>query len=278
VAEVVPLVRAGRPRAWVGRAAAAVVLLVVLTGVVATPGGRSAAASILERFRAEQIEVVPVDFSAVDPAALEALEEVVVLDGLDDLAEPEEVADLDAAADVAGFTATPMTVPDGFGGPVTVLAQAPQTVRVEIADLPDLAAEVRGAVLVLHVPGAVVQRVGGDEEGPVAVRGEAGTLEVTVEGGPSLAEVRDALLALPGLPPETVATLRGIEDWQTTLPVPVPVGEVPWRETTVGGAPALAFGDESGIGSVVLWREGERFVGVGGMLPLSESQRLAEAG
>lgn len=97
-----------------------------------------------------------------------------------------------------------------------------------------------------------------------------------MEGDPSLAQVRDGLLSLPGLPQDTIAALRAIEDWETTLPLPVPVGGISWAETTVAGRPALAFGDESGLGSVLLWHDGERFVGVGGPLPLSHVRAMAE--
>ena len=84
--------------------------------------------------------------------------------------------------------------------------------------------------------------------------------------------------AWSGLPAETVAALREIEDWETTLPLPVPVGDIAWEETTVAGHPAVAFGDESGLGSALLWHDGDHFVGVGGRLPLSQVRRLAEAG
>lgn len=281
-AEVVLLVRPERFRRRLPRAAAAAVALVVAGAVLVTPGGRTAAAALLERFRAEQLAVVPVDLAAVDPAALEALVAVADLEGLEAVLEPREVADLTEAAAISGIEAAPLdaaALPAGAQGPVTILAQAPQTVRVDFADDADLAPALRDAVLVLDMPGAVVQAVGGDESRPTAVRGEAGMLEVTVEGGPSLAEVRDALLALPGLlPPATVAALRGIEDWETTLPLPVPVGYVAWEPTTVDDRPALAFGDETGLGSALLWRDGDRWIGVGGTLPLAEVRRLADAG
>lgn len=281
-AEVVSLGRAGGWRgASLGQAAAALVILVVVAGLVVTPGGRAAASSLLERFRSEQVAVVPVDLAAFDPAALEALVEVADIEGLEQLAHPQPVADLREAAEISGIEAAPLNtaaLPPDVTGRVIVRAQAPQTVRVDLADHPDLPAEVRGAVLVVHVPGAVVQTVGWVRGVPAVVRGEAGMLEVAVEGGPSLGQVRDALLSLPGLPPEAVAALRGIEEWETTLPLPVPLGHVVWQETTVHGRPALAFGDETGVAAALLWRDGGHFVGVGGMLPLSEARRLAEEG
>ena len=261
------------------RAAAGLVAVVLVGGMLATSGGRAAAASWLERFRAERVTAVPVDFAAVDPAALEGLVDLADIEGLDGIVDPQPVADLDAAATVAGFGASPLdrdALPSTVQGPVEVLAQAPQTVRITFSQQADVPADIRGVTLLLHVPGAVVQTVGSDGDGPVAVRGEAGALEVVVEGGQSLSEIRDALLSLPGLPEETVAALRAIEEWETTLPLPVPAGRIAWSETTVAGRPALAFGDESGVASVLLWHDGERFVGVGGTLPLSQVRELAE--
>lgn len=278
VAPVVPLSqRRFDSAAWM-RAAAAFVAVALVGGMLSTPGGRAAAASWLERFRAEQVTAVPVDFTTVDPAALEGLIDLAEVEGLDDIVDPQPVADLEAAAGVAGFTASPLNrdaLPPAAQGPVHVLAQAPQTVRITFPEQPDIPADIHGVTLVLKVPGAIVQAVGNDD-GPVAIRGEAGTLEVLVEGDASLAEVREALLSLPGLPQETVAALRAIEDWETTLPLPVPAGRIAWSETTVAGRPGLAFGDESGLASVLLWHDGERFVGVGGRLPLSQVRQLAE--
>lgn len=275
-AEVVTLTSTPRRRFALprSRVAALLVLFVFAGGVLSTPGGRAAASALLERFRAERLAVVPLDLAAVDPAALQGLVDAAQVEGLEDVQEPQQVADLAEAAAVSGIEATPLDIsalPPDVAGPVTVLAQPPQTVRISFSE-----GALRDAVLVLEVPGAVLQAVGGVDGLPAVARGEAGTLEATVEGGPSLAEVRDALLALPGLPPETVAALRAIEDWETTLPLPVPVGQVAWQETSVNGRPGLAFGDETGLGSALLWREGDRFVGVGGMLPLSEVRLLAE--
>lgn len=281
LAPAVALPRRRRDAGSLLRVAASVLTVLLVGGLLSTSSGRAAAASFLERFRAERLAAVPVDFAAVDPAALKGLFELADVKDLDQLVDPQPVHSLDAAADVAGFTVTPLNrdaLPAGFTGPVEVLAQAPQTVRITFPDRGDVPADIRGATLVLDVPGAVVQAVGGEGDRPVAIRGEAGSLEVAVEGGPTLAEVRDSLLSLPGLPAETMAALREIDDWETTLPLPVPVGGIAWSETTVAGRPALAFGDETGVGSVLLWHDGDRFVGVGGSLPLSQTRALAEGG
>ena len=82
--------------------------------------------------------------------------------------------------------------------------------------------------------------------------GAARELEVGVEGNVSLAELREFLLTLPDLPPETVRQLRAIEDWRTTLPIPVPVDQIAWQPVTIAGGPGLLLADDSGIGSGAL--------------------------
>jgi hypothetical protein len=277
---VVPLQRR-EPRRWPRLGRVAVALLVMVGGgVLATPTGRAAAASLLERFRAERVAVVPFDVASVDPEAIEALARVAEVEGVDRIAR-RQVPDVAAASAIAGFDVEPLdagALPAAVTGPVRVIAQAPQTVRVTFPDHADVPRGMRDAVLVLDVPGVVLQTISGRDGEPVVIRGEAGSLEVSVEGGASLAQVRAALLSLPGLPPETVAALREIEDWDTTLPLPVPVDHIAWEETTVAGRRALAFGDESGLASALLWHEGDHFVGVGGRLPLSQVRQLAEAG
>ena len=73
------------------------------------------------------------------------------------------------------------------------------------------------------------------------------------EGGASLAELREVVLDLPGLP-QTAAQLRAIGDWRATLPLPVPSDEVRWRSATVGGAEALSFADRTGRLNALLWQ------------------------
>jgi len=293
-----PAVAPLRPRRRVPdatRVAAAVVALAVVTGLV-TPAGRAAADALLANFRAESIQVVPVDVASVDLRALEGLLDYAEVEG--ELEEPRDVADLAEAAQVAGFLPEALDVNAlpadlranagvGLDGPadaapfseaeVGFVASAPQRVRIAFDEGPGVPEELVGTTLVLDLPGVVLQKVGGGEGVPAFVRGEAGRLQVAVEGGRSLAEVRDALLDLPGLPPETVASLRAIEEWETTLPLPVPMGSLAFDQTTVDGNPGVAFGDDTGSGAALLWSTDERFVGVGGFLPLAEVRRIAEA-
>jgi hypothetical protein len=75
--------------------------------------------------------------------------------------------------------------------------------------------------------------------------------------------LREDLLALPGLPPDFVAQLRSIEDWQTTLVIPVPEGHSS-DDVTINGQPGLLITSDDGEGAVALWEsDGILFI-VGG--------------
>ena len=74
------------------------------------------------------------------------------------------------------------------------------------------------------------------------------------------------------MPEDTVAQLRAIDDWTTTLPLPIPVDKAIWRETTLNGAPALIITDTTMKVSGILWQRDGVVHGVGGVL--TEQQML----
>jgi hypothetical protein len=107
--------------------------------------------------------------------------------------------------------------------------------------------------------------------------GESGDLTVGTEGGVSLDEFRELLLGLPGQPRETVDQLRAIQDWRTTLPIPVPVDQVSWKPTMVNGAQGIALTGTSGLGSGVIWQQDGHIYGVAGFATDAEVQGVANA-
>ncbi|HSK91193.1 MAG TPA: hypothetical protein VK875_07765 [Euzebyales bacterium] len=251
--------------------AAGIVLLLVATLLVVTPTGRQAAANFLERFRAERFEVVTLDPEA-PTAGFEALADLadVEVDDIDHVV----VTDLDEAGDVAGFAPTPVTsLPDGAQAAES-MASAPATVRITLrADrAPDLPAELDGARLVVSLPGSIVTTyaVGGDQ----LFVAEAGQLVAEAEGA-DLAAVRGYLLSRPEIPEDVAQQLLAIDDWATTVPVPVPVDSIAWRDTTAGGQPALMLEDPMGAG--LLWQRDGRVHAVGGMgADIDELRRIAD--
>ena len=280
--------------------AAALVAALVLTGLVATPGGRAAASGFLAQFRSQRFEAVP-----LDPGQASQVEEVVgdlvetgVFSGsvLEDgtFVEPEVVDDPAEAGRMAGFAVPavdPSVLPAGVERtPERILVTQARAFRVTFdrdqaleylhrngrpgATLPE---RYDGTRLVIQVPAVVVQQFAGRDGGPALLVGKAGTLGLNTEGGASLAELREVLLDLPGLPAGTVARLRAIGDWRATLPLPVPSDEVRSRPVIVGGAEALSFADRTGRVRALLWQRDGHIWGVAGVLGNDEVRNVADS-
>lgn len=239
--------------------AAGVVALAVAVLLVLTPTGREAAADFLAGFRAERFEVVT--FDPEQPMqGLEALGAIADVDVADVEQRPTEVDSLDAAAAVAGFAPSDVaSLPDG-ATLRSIQASAPGMVRLRFrADqAPDLPAELDGATLVVSVPGAVASMY--DVDGQALLVGEAGQLAVEAEGA-DLAAIRAYVLSRPEVPTGLAQQLLAIDDWTTTLPIPVPVDDIVWQDTTVAGAPGLVLSDPLGAG--LLWQADGRIHAIG---------------
>jgi hypothetical protein len=287
-----------RWRAAIGGIATALVLMAIF----AMPQGRSASAQFLGLFRSERFEAVP--FSTVQLQDLEKtfaeLEQIGRVEGLDDLDRGQrQVSTVVEAAQIAGFspkTPDPSSLPAGVSAtPSAIMVLPAGTVRFTFdqarareheratgqpgVQLPD---RFDGAAIVVHTPATVVLRYGGGAGtgsfpgGLGMLVGQAQPLTIEVQGNVSLEEMRVFLLGLPGISPQTVRQLRAIDDWQNTLPVPVPVDEVNWQRTTVAGESGLLLGDNSGLGSVVIWQKDGHLYGVGGGYPAREVRRVAD--
>jgi len=299
----VPLARRRR-RTWPGArgraVAAALAAALVLTGLVATPGGRAAAAGFLGQFRSQRLQAVPVDAGQTNQIAdvLTDLVDSGVFTGdprkIAGFGSPQAVADLAQASRLAGFAVpavAPSALPSGVEHtPRRILVSQAREARITfdrdraLAYLrrhgrPDATLPERfdGAQLVVRVPAAVVQQFAGRDGGPAVLVGEAGMLGLDTEGGASLEELREVVLGLPGLPAETVARLRNIGDWRTTLPIPVPTDQVRSRPTTVDGAQALSFADQTGRLHALLWQRGGHIWGVAGVLGADEARDVAQS-
>lgn len=276
------------------RAAAAALAVAAAIGTIGgTPAGRSAAAGLLAQFRSEELAVVT--FDPNDPGmrqGLSALDSVGrVNEGQLHSSQPERVDSLAEASQRVGFPVRgvePADLPAGADRSPTIMVtparQVTFTFDRERAERyiarhggPDFVppAGFDGAKLVVQVPAAAAVVYDGPGRVPGLVAAQAGQIRAHAEGGPTLAEMRDFLLDIPGLPEDTVSQLRGISDWRTTLPVLVPVRDVEWERTTVGGTDALMFGDPSSALSAVVWQRDGRIYGVGGPIDSAEALRVA---
>jgi hypothetical protein len=302
-AAVAPLPRRGRLVRLSTRTravAAALVAAVVLTGLVATPAGRAAAAGFLAQFRSERLQVISLNSSQSTQlnAVMSRLLETGVFTSdyakLNSMARPTPVHDLAEASRIAGFQVQQVSrsaLPRDAGAtPERILVSPAQTVRItfdrdQALDYfrrngqPDARIPERydGAQLVVQVPAIVVQEYAGRDGGPRLLVGKAGMIGLDADGGASLEELRELVLSLPGLPRETVAQLRGISDWRTTLPLPVPVDEARWQRTTVDGAEALSFADPTGRLHALVWQRGGHIWGVAGVVSAGEARVVADS-
>jgi len=93
--------------------------------------------------------------------------------------------------------------------------------------------------------------------------------------GATIREIEQYLLVQPGVPANLAAQIRAIGDPTTTLPIPIPVDRAIAHNVLVQGVTGLAVGDNTGIGSAVIWQRSGIVYGV--MAPLAERETLAIA-
>ena len=278
-------------------AASGLAAALLLTFFVGTPEGRVAAQEFLSQFRSQRFTVI-----AVDPAktggrgALHQFEGLGTISGANPRSpgdvQTRDVASVAEASRAVGFT---VKEPD----PATLPANVAKTPRIRVSpatetrftfdrakaasyfrsiNRPDLSLpdKLHGVSLVTSVPAAALLHYAPTGDGgPGVLVGQARELVVSVDGNATLDEVRDFLLGLPGIPPEVASQLRNIQDWRTTLPIPVPVDDVNWQQTTIAGGQGLMLADNSGLGSGALWQRDGLVYGVAGTLKAAEIQRIA---
>ncbi|MCL5961078.1 MAG: zf-HC2 domain-containing protein [Chloroflexi bacterium] len=88
-------------------------------------------------------------------------------------------------------------------------------------------------------------------------------------------QLRSQLLQMPGLPPEFVAQVRGIHDWQQTLLVPVVGGTS--RNVTVDGVQGILVTSKEHGMVVALWQKNDVLYAVGGNLTESDVLGVANS-
>jgi hypothetical protein len=273
-------------------AVAGLAAALALTVLVGTDEGRTATAQFLSQFRSQRFAVVTIE-PGRERGYLAQLGNLGTIEGGQrSRANAETVVSVAEASQRVGFPVKqpdPATLPAGLGTTPAVqvwsgsefrftLDRAKALAHFRATGHPEFQIPERfdGAALVVSIPPAAFVQYTGAGNNRTLMIGQARELDVGVEGNVTLAELRDFLLGLPGLPPETVRQLRAIEDWRSTLPIPVPVDQVAWQQTTIAGGPGLLLADNSGIGSGALWQRDGRVYGVAGTARATEIQRVAD--
>jgi hypothetical protein len=93
--------------------------------------------------------------------------------------------------------------------------------------------------------------------------------------GASIATIEGYLLKLPGVTPHLAQEIRSIGHPASTMPIPIPLDFADTQTVQVQGVQGLAVGDQTGLGSGVIWQKDGEVYGVAGTLP--ESQIIAIA-
>lgn len=259
---------------------------------------QTAASSLLSIFRVKKFVAV-----TVDPSSLPNLASPGELGSFTTTGDPKpRVLNEVEAAKAVGFKVPfPATLPAG-------LEAKPRAITVTGAHswtfTPDLkkvgaylssigASEVKlpdnldGAPITLQMPPAVsvlyVEKGASERDSagvPVpAVGGKFLYVGATTSPTMNLPEgidvdrIRAEVLKMPGLSPDLVNQLRAIDDWRSTVVVPVVKGTS--REVTVQGERGLMITQADGKGSSLIWLKGGIVYGLSGSL--SEAEILAAA-
>jgi hypothetical protein len=303
--EPVALRRVSTPwRVAAGSMAAAFVVALV---VAFTPQGGSAAAAFLAQFRSQRVAAIAVtpESQADILRTINSLTNLgtVQVPGVVTAANPAQTARTELArtqtvsaaeaARTVGFpllTPDPAKLPTGIENTPTIRVTPASQIRFTFdknkarayfqstghpeVNLPD---RFDGATLNVSIPAAAVLEYGGSSNRDGLIIAEAGELVVDVQGNVSLPELRDFLLSLPGLPSTVVSQLKQIQNWNETLPIPVPVDQVNWQTTTLNGSQGLLLNDNSGVGSAAVWHSNDHLFGIAGTLKAKDLKPIADS-
>jgi hypothetical protein len=89
-------------------------------------------------------------------------------------------------------------------------------------------------------------------------------------------EFQDYLLAQPGISPELRDAIKALGSSGTAMPIPVPVQFATHESVTLtGNVQAVALGDNTGLGSGVVWIKGGYVYAVGGTIKKSDAINIA---
>jgi hypothetical protein len=160
-------------------------------------------------------------------------------------------------------------------------AQAAAAARHET--IPAMPSNVDGSTLHVTIGTAVITEYsatttsGGSTSGiPGLVVGQMRAPTVT-SSGVSVKDLEDYVLSLPEVSPDLANQIRDIGDPTATLPVPIPVDLVNAQSVDVQGVRGVEVGDNTGLGSGVIWEKDGIIYAVGGPLTQSQVLRIANS-
>jgi hypothetical protein len=98
---------------------------------------------------------------------------------------------------------------------------------------------------------------------------------VVVSSGASMGEIERYVASLPGIPGDVAAQFKNLNSPSTMLPIPLRIDPNAASHVDVRGATALAFGDDTGMGSGIIWQSDNVVYGISGTIGISEAEKLA---
>jgi hypothetical protein len=258
----------------------------------------TAFANILPLFQPKTVQPVPVTF-----ADLQSLSSLSAYGTLTWSTKPQPQVVL-SAADAKAVSGLDVPVvaklPDGISSTVTYAAM-PRAVAVFTFDakkaadaaaasgkpLPKLPSGMDGAKLTVTVGPAVVEvfgdmnaASGADSSSqninlPHVLIVAKSAVPVVTSTQVTAKQLEAYILSMPGLSPELAAAIRSIGDPATTLPIPVPVEYATSTKVSINGDPGVALGDNTGLGSGVIWIHKTNVFVVAGSLKQSAAVDIA---
>jgi len=280
-----PVLRPASRTMFAGLAAAALLVVLVAT----------AFANVLPLFQPKTVEAVPI--KVADLQALSALADYGTVTWTQQ-PQPQLVLSAADAKTVAGFNApVAKYVPAGVSSTITYAAM-PKAVAIFTFDstkaaaaaaktgktLPGLPKGIEGAKLTVTAGPAIVEFYGNLHAGsnsssqdiniPELVIAESSAPVVT-SSQVTAKQLENYILSIPGISKELSAAIKAIGDPSTTLIIPIPIQYATSTSVTVQGVHGVAVGDNTGLGSGVIWIKGNLFV-VAGPLKQSEVVKVAD--
>jgi hypothetical protein len=232
--------------------------------MLVTPVGQQSAEAVLAVFRVEQFSIIPATTQQLVDAAGVLSSLGTVDSGVDGWPAPDPVSvaeaerttglDVPEAPSLEGRPSQAFVIPASKTRWTLDEDAIRDYLRANDAELA-IPEGLDGTTLVLERADAVAALYGATMTSPdvaVAVSGPV-TLDVA-RSSLSLAEVRTFLLSLPGLPDALVSQLAAIDDWRTTLPLPIPVDEASVATVQLGGTEVVSV-EVDGAGTAYVWAE-----------------------
>ena len=274
-------------RAWIGISALAVGVVILLIVIFASV--RNAGQQFLNLFRVEQAQTIQLTQEFLDSLPEPDSEIIQWVQEPSDDFEPREVT-LEDAEEELGFRLARLAEPPDVLQPEPEVWLTDADEATFTLDLPGVRNYIwalggDGAILPDNLEGAVFRvtmpQVGmlfyaakdNPDQGVRLFQTTSPTLEVP--DGIDMDAIRDELLELDILPPELAAQLRAIEDWESTLPLPLVEGMS--EEVSVGSATAVRFFNVDDEDRMLVWVAQDRIHVLSTNMPDLDLTALAES-